>query len=261
MKPTITAAGPTRALLLPGSGSDEVFVRAVFAPALAGAGIELVAAVPDRRNVVRSGHDAVDRTAAHPGPLLVGGISLGAAVAASWALQHPGRAAGMLLVMPAWWGGPGGSPAAASARASAAALRRDGLAQVLAAVASSAPGWLGDELARAWGRYGGGDTEALPAALDAAAAHVAPTVQELAALTIPVGVVAVTGDALHPPAVALAATDVLLRAACEQLELSAVGTNLAALGCAAVRALRRAGWVPAGQPGSASGRGSSTTSC
>lgn len=257
MNPSTAAGEPTRAVLLPGSGSDEVFVRAVFAPALSGLGIELVAAAPDRDNVVPSAHQAVDRAAAHPGPLLVGGISLGAAVATAWALQHPGRAAGLLLVMPAWWGDPTGSPAAACARASAAALRQHGLARVLAAVASSSPGWLSDELARAWGRYGGVDPEALPAALDAAAAHVAPTEAALAGLAVPVGIVAVTSDALHPPAVALAAASALPQAACEQLELSAVGADPAALGRAAVRALRSAGWVRAAQPGSGSGLGSS----
>lgn len=256
MNSTNSAPAPTRALLLPGSGSDEVFVRAVFAPALDALGVELVAAAPAPRNVARSGHDAVDRAAAHPGPLLLGGISLGAAVATSWALAHPGRIEGLLLVMPAWWGDPTGSPAAASARGSASALRRDGLAQVLATVASSAPGWLSDELARAWGRYGGADPGALAAALETAAAHVAPTVAELAGLDVPVGLVAVTNDPLHPSAVALQASTVLPRAACERLRLSEIGADPAAAGHAAVRALRRAGWVPAAQTGPDSGSGS-----
>lgn len=261
MNATTGAGRPTRALLLPGSGSDEVFLRAVFAPALATLGVELVAAVPAPSNVVRAGLQAVDRAAAQPGPLLVGGISLGAAVAASWALAHRGRTEGLLLVMPAWWGDPTGSPAAASARGSAAALRRDGLTRVLAAVASSAPRWVSDELARAWGRYGGGDPVALAAALETAAGYVAPTEAELAGLDVPVGLVAVTDDPLHPPAVALRATGVLPRAACEQLRLSEVGADPAAAGHAAVRALRRAGWGPAAQAGPGSGSGSPPAPC
>ncbi|MEO6881911.1 MAG: alpha/beta hydrolase [Mycobacteriaceae bacterium] len=259
MNPTRCAREPTRALLLPGSGSDEVFVRAVFAPALATLGVELVAAAPAARSVVRSGHEAADRAAAQPGPLLVGGISLGAAVATSWALAHRGRIDGLLLVMPAWWGDPTGSPAAAGARSSAAALRRDGLPRVLAAVAATTPGWLSDELARAWGRYATSDPGALVAALETAAHHVAPTVAELAGLDLPVGIVAVADDPLHPRAVALQASEVLPRAACEHLRLSEVGADPAVVGYAAVRALRRAGWVPAAQVGS--GPVSGSTSC
>ncbi|NUS62334.1 MAG: alpha/beta hydrolase, partial [Saccharothrix sp.] len=67
----------SRAVLLPGTASDEVFISAVFAGPLAGAGLALVA--PASRSV-REHVEALD--AAWDGtPLVVGGVSLGAHVA------------------------------------------------------------------------------------------------------------------------------------------------------------------------------------
>src|SRR5690242_16646598 len=79
--------------MLPGAGSDEVFIRSVFAGALAGAGVELVAPPPRGGADVVAGYRAALNAA--PGPLVVGGISLGAHVAARSAAVAPrGRVAG-----------------------------------------------------------------------------------------------------------------------------------------------------------------------
>ncbi len=238
------AAPRPRAVLLPGSGSDAVFVRRVFGGALDALGVDLVAVDPDPADVVGSARAALADAARTAGPLLLGGVSLGAAVAVGWALAHPGRVDGLLLAMPAWWGDPAGAPAAVAAIASAAALRRHGLDVVLAEVAATAPGWVAVELDRAW-RCQGAD---LPAALERAAAHRAPSERRLARLDVPVGLGGVRDDPLHPEAVARAAERVLPRAACVVVDLAEVGAEPGTLGSAAVSGLVRAGWHPPAQP-------------
>ncbi|GAA3236507.1 thioesterase [Pseudonocardia petroleophila] len=225
--------------MLPGSGSDEVFVRAAFAAPLRVAGVGLVAPAPRRgRDVVAGYRAALDAALARAdGPLLVGGVSLGAHVAARWAAHaDPGRLAGLLLVLPAWGGDPADAPAALAARFTAAQVRRDGLAAAVASARSGAPRWLADELARAWARHGPG----LPDALDAAAAEPGPSPAELRVLDVPAGVVGLSGDAVHPLAEARRWAALLPRAALVTSTLDAFGADPAVLGRAAVRGWARA---------------------
>ncbi|MGH3623478.1 MAG: hypothetical protein ACRDQ5_17050, partial [Sciscionella sp.] len=143
--PTVTFVAQ-RAVLLPGTGSDEVFVTEVFLRPLAAVGIRLCAP--------REGHaDALD-VAAADGPVLAGGISAGAHVAARWAAANPERCAGLLLAMPGWTGEPGDAPAALAARLTADTVRRDGLEPALRDATAGVPRWLADELDRAWRRHG-----------------------------------------------------------------------------------------------------------
>ena len=224
-------------MLLPGSGSDEVFLDRVFTAALSTVGVRAVPVRPDPTQVVASGRRALDEALEQDGPLLVGGVSLGAAVAARWALEHPERVSGLLLALPAWWGEPGAAPAAALAAHSAGRLREHGLTAVLAEVADGSPPWLAAELRRAWTRQ----WPHLPAALDQAAAHVAPTVEALARLGVPVGLAAAADDPVHPVGVAdeLAAASRLVRV--ERVTLALLGADPGSLGRAVVRA-----WVAAG---------------
>lgn len=235
MVPSTTTA--TRAVLLPGSGSDEVFLDRVFTAALSTVGVRAVTVRPDPTQVVTSGRRALDDALDQDGPLLVGGVSLGAAVAAQWALEHPGRVSGLLLALPAWWGEPGDAPAAALASYSAGRLRGCGLTATLAEVADGSPPWLAAELRRAWTRQ----WPHLPAALDQAAAHIAPTVEAVAALGVPVGVAAAADDPVHPGGVAdeLAAASPLVRV--EWVTLAQLGADPGSLGRGVVRA-----WVCAG---------------
>lgn len=224
-------------MLLPGSGSDEVFLDRVFTAALSTVGVRAVPVRPDPRQVVASGRRALDEALDQDGPLLVGGVSLGAAVAAQWALEHPERVSGLLLALPAWWGEPGAAPAAALASHSAGRLREHGLTAVLAEVADGSPPWLAAELRRAWTRQ----WPYLPSALDQAAAHIAPTVEAVAALGIPVGLAAATDDPVHPVDVAdeLAAASRLVKV--ERVTLAQLGADPGSLGRRVVRA-----WVAAG---------------
>ncbi|WP_309113763.1 alpha/beta hydrolase [Saccharothrix sp.] len=216
------------AVLLPGTASDEVFVRSVFARPLAAAGFALVA--PESRSVDE--HFAALDAAYDGQPLVVGGVSLGAHIAARWAVRNPSRCAGVLAVLPAWTGQPDGAPAALAASASAAVVSAEGVDAAVAGV----EGWVGDELRRAWPRYGA----ALAGVLREAASSDAPTVAELRGLDVPVGVAACTDDPVHPFEVARKWVSALPRAALRTTTLAEVGADREALGRAALDALRNA---------------------
>jgi pimeloyl-ACP methyl ester carboxylesterase len=224
--------------VLPGSGSDARFVRSTFGPALAARGVALDAVAPrPGADVVAGYRAALDAAAGRPGAFLVGGISLGAHVAAAWAAERaPTGLAGVLLALPAWTGAPDDAPAAAAATATAAQVRAGGLAAAVAAARAGAPSWLADELARAWAGYGAG----LADALDAAAAHPAPDLVTLGSLAVPVGVVAVVDDPVHPLVTARAWAQALPRAAIRTTTLAALGADPAVLGRAALLAWQEA---------------------
>jgi pimeloyl-ACP methyl ester carboxylesterase len=222
--------------MLPGSGSDERFIRSVFGGALAGFGVELVAPAPRRGADVVAGYRAA-LDAAGSEPVLVGGISLGAHVAARWAAAAPrGRVAGLLLALPAWTGGPTGTaPAARAARWTAAQARAGGVAAAVAATAG-APAWLAAELGRAWAGYGAG----LAPALEAAADEPAPTVLELRGLEVPVGLAALVDDPVHPLGVARRWQAALPRSALVTTSMATFGADPGSLGRATVLAWLRA---------------------
>lgn len=229
------ALSGTVAVLLPGTGSDDVYLRRAFADPLADAGAVLVAVAPDPTHVVSGYRHALD-AAALTGPVIVGGVSLGAAVAAAWALRNPDRTVAVLAVLPAWTGAPDGAPASLSARHTAALLRRDGLAATSAAMRASSPQWLADELTRSWQRQ----WPALPTALDDAAGFVAPNREELCRLAIPLGVVGAEDDPIHPIAVAREWAAAAPRAALRTTTFDEFGPNPPALGRAGVAALSAA---------------------
>nr|WP_106196815.1 alpha/beta hydrolase [Umezawaea tangerina] len=213
------------AVMLPGTASDEVFVRSVFEEPLAqvGAGLTTPATVSVDEHLA-----ALD--AAWTGtPLVVGGISLGAHVAAGWAVRHPERCAALLVALPAWHGPAGDSPAALAARASAAVVDRDGVDAALVGV----DGWLGAELRRVWHRHG----PRLAGTLRAAAGSTAPEPDELARLAVPAGVAACSDDPVHPLGIARSWTAALPGAVLRTTTLAALGADRAALGRAAVLAL------------------------
>ncbi|PXY28155.1 thioesterase [Prauserella muralis] len=226
------------AVLLPGTGSDEVFVRSVFAGPLAAFGITLTTPAPaPGAAVVTGGLAALDAAAERAGgPVLVGGISLGAHMATEWALRNPRRCAGVLAALPAWNGAADRAPAAVAARHSADLVARAGLTAALAASVEGVAPWLAAELTRAWRRHGAG----LADSLRAAAAHPAPELADLAALEVPVGIAACADDPVHPLPVARAWAAALPRAALCETTLAAFGADREALGRAAVLAWLRA---------------------
>lgn len=213
------------AVVLPGTGSDAQFAHQAFADPLQRREIATIAVEPDPRGVVASYWAAMDR-AALDGPVLVGGVSIGAAVALHWAAQHPELAVGVLAALPAWTGTPDNSPAAASARWTASQLRAHGLESVTAAMVESSPAWLGATLSRSW-RAQWPD---LPDALDEAAAYRALDVDGLRSVTVPVGIAAAVDDAVHPLAVGRTWATELPFAALATVTLDDVGTDPAVLG-------------------------------
>jgi pimeloyl-ACP methyl ester carboxylesterase len=239
--PIIPSGATNVAVLLPGTGSDEVFVRSVFEIPLAAVGVRALTPCPQPGPELGEAFLAsLDRSAEESthGAVLAGGISFGAHLAAEWALRNPDRCAGLLVALPAWNGEPGSeTPAAVSARLGADAMRAGGLESALSSLRDSVDPWLAAELSRAWPGYGDG----LADSLLAAAARPAPALAELAGLDVPVGVAGCTDDAVHPVAVAKAWAAAIPRAVLCTTRLDIIGADPEALGRAAVLAWLRAG--------------------
>jgi len=219
-------------VLLPGTGSDDDYVRRAFSGPLAGVGAVLVAPPPRPDRLIDGYLSALDH-AASEGPIGVGGVSIGAAVATAWALAHPDRVVAVLAALPAWAGAPASAPAALAARHSAAQLRADGLAAATKRLRASSPAWLADELARSWRRQ----WPALPDAMEEAAAFVAPSCAELTRLRPPLGVAAAVDDPIHPLQVGVDWATAAPRAGMRTVTLDQIGAEPAALGKACVDAL------------------------
>jgi pimeloyl-ACP methyl ester carboxylesterase len=231
---TLNLSGTT-VVLLPGTGSDDDYVYRVFAPVLHDLGASVITPPPDPNRLVAGYRDELD-DAARSGPIAVGGVSIGAAVALRWALDHPSRALGVLAALPAWTGSPVDAPAARAAHHTAHLLRSAGLASTVAQMRASSPQWLGDELTRSWlGQWPG-----LPDAMDEAAGFVAPTSGEMEMLAVPMGVAAATDDAVHPIEVALEWVSAAPRAVLRTVTLDAMGADPAVLGAACLTALLEA---------------------
>jgi pimeloyl-ACP methyl ester carboxylesterase len=231
------------AVLLPGTGSDDDFVYRAFSPALHEVGAVVVTPAPQPDRLVRGYRDALDDAArlnsATDGaqPIVVGGVSLGAAVAVEWAIEHPGHTVAVLAALPAWTGPPDTAPAALAARYSADQLRRDGLVSATAAMRASSPQWLADELTRSWLSQ----WPSLPDAMDEAAGFTAPTTDELGRLTAPMGVAAATDDQVHPVEVAFEWVSAAPRASLRTITLDQMAADPGVLGAACLAALLDAG--------------------
>ncbi|MFC9790643.1 alpha/beta fold hydrolase [Rhodococcus sp. NPDC127528] len=227
---------PRVAVVLPGTGSDAHFAARAFTDALSQVGVDVVAVDPDPRRVVGSYLDALTAAADRHGPILAGGISIGAAVALQWAARHGSLAVGVLAALPAWTGDPVDAPAALSATLTARRLRADGLEAVTGAMIESSPAWLGGELERSWRSQ----WPHLPLALDEAAGYRGLDEHEMARTTTPVGICAATDDPVHPLAVGEQWAALLPHAAVETVTLDQVGADPGALGRGCLAALSRA---------------------
>jgi pimeloyl-ACP methyl ester carboxylesterase len=222
-----------RTVVLPGTGSDDDYVHRAFGAPLQQAGAVLMAPPPRPRRLIDGYRDAMD-SAALDGPIAVGGVSIGAAVAAAWALDHPGNTIAVLAALPPWTGPAGAAPGALAARYSAQQLRNDGLAAATARLYASSPSWLADELARSWSAQ----WPHLPEAMEEAAGYVAPTHAQLARLAAPLAVAAATDDPVHPLTVAAEWVDAAPYAALHTVTLNDFGAEPATLGAACLAALR-----------------------
>jgi pimeloyl-ACP methyl ester carboxylesterase len=222
-------------VLLPGTGSDDDYVYRAFSAALHGVGAAVVTPAPRPDRLVEGYREELDN-ASRGGPIAVGGVSIGAAVACAWAVEHPGAAVAVLAALPPWTGSPETAPAAASARHSAHVLRSDGLASATAQLRASSPKWLADELTRSWL----GQWPELPEAMEEAAGYVAPTCGDLERLRAPMGVAAATDDPVHPLEVGIEWVAAAPRAAMRTVTLDEMGADPAVLGAACLAALQDA---------------------
>ncbi len=219
-------------MLLPGTGSDDDYVRRAFSDPLREAGAVLVAPPPQPDRLI-DGYVSALAAAARTGPIAVGGVSIGAAVGVAWALAHADRTVAVLAALPAWAGAPEAAPAALAARHTASQLRADGLEATTSQMRASSPPWLADELARSWRAQ----WPQLPDAMDEAASYVAPNLTELARLAAPLGVAAAVDDPIHPLRVGVEWVGAAPRAALRKVTLDQIGSDAAALGAACLAAL------------------------
>jgi pimeloyl-ACP methyl ester carboxylesterase len=234
----VAEPGPTHtAVMLPGTGSDETFIRSVFEVPFAAVCVRTATPKPVPGPMLAEAYLAALDEAAEDGPVVAGGVSFGAHLATEWALANPGRCAGLVLALPGWHGEPGDAPGAVSARIAAELTRDRGADGALAVATEGVPPWLAAELTRTWHSYGDG----LADSLTAAARRPAPTLAELSALDLPVGVAACVDDPVHPLAVAKEWLQALPRATICTTRLDIVGADPEALGRAAVLAWLRAG--------------------
>ncbi|GGK40934.1 alpha/beta fold hydrolase [Nocardia camponoti] len=211
---------------MPGTGSDAHFATRAFSAAAARAGMGFRAVEPDPRAVIASCITALDETAI-TGPVVVAGISLGAAIALEWVSRNAHATVGVIAALPAWTGPDTTScPAALSASVTAEQLRADGLAAVVERMRASSPEWLAEALTRSWHTQ----WPDLPQALDEAAAYQWPTLDALAAIEVPVAVIGASDDPVHPVAVAHEWADAMPNGRVTEVTLSEIGCDPSILG-------------------------------
>ena len=220
------------AVLLPGTGSDDDYVYRAFAAALHEVGAAVVTPPPCPDRLIDGYVRDLDN-AARGSAIVVGGVSIGAAVAVNWALAHPARAVAVLAALPPWTGSPATAPAALAARHSAEVLRRDGLASATSQMRASSPAWLAEELTRSWV----GQWPSLPEAMEAASRYAAPTCAELERLAVPMGVASATDDPVHPLEVGVEWVSAAPMASLRTVTLDEMGVDPSVLGRACVAAL------------------------
>ncbi len=220
------------AVLLPGSGSDADFALRAFAPLteLCARTVAVDASPPS----VVAGYRAALDAAASDGPVVACGVSLGSAVAASWALDRPDADVTLVLTLPPWCGTAGPAvPAAMSARVTADTVDEVGAAEAIARMRAGSPPWLARELSRSWAAHG----DFLATALREAAGYAAPTEAELGGLSARTVVVGAEGDLIHPVATARDWGASIPRATTVVVDLADLGPDPAVLGRAGLEGL------------------------
>ncbi len=233
-------------IVMPGTGSDADFVARAFRTGATACDARLVALEPES-DLVSSYQQRLDALTASGEDFLVGGVSIGAAIAVDWVLRssYTDRCRGVLAALPPWSGEVGDSLAAASARITADAVERDGVEPTIDAMIATSPAWLGAELARSWRSLA---DRGLTAQLRAASTYRAPTLAEIAALPVPLGVAAAPDDPLHPIDVGRDWVAAVSRGALCEVPLTEFGPDEQLLGRACVDAWRQASATTPAEP-------------
>ena len=219
-------------LVAHGAGSTPDVALRLLAPALPRS-VELVAIdarghiddLVSRLSDAATGHEVV----------LAAGISLGAHAVALWASLGASPHA-ILLALPAWTGIP--TDVAAMTAHSARAVADRGSAAMLVEMAldpALRDDWVLDEVTRGWAGYTDSD---LAHALHSAAVSPAPTLEDLARITVATAGVALDDDPLHPADVARAWAGSIRGAALELVPRYEPASDRGALGRAGLRGLK-----------------------
>ena len=226
-------AGASVLVGLPGTGSDADYARRAFTPLADALGLPLTAVDPGPDGVGTSYLRALEDAAAGDGSVLVAGISIGACVGVGWALGSD-ACAGVVAALPPWLfdGETAPSPAALSALATVDLIDRLGTDGAIAEMRTNTPPWLGAELARSWTSIGA----PLRSQLAEAAAMRTPTSGMLSALGVPLAVVGVRDDPIHPHAVAEHWANLAPRSAMGSITFGDWGADPASIGRAAASA-------------------------
>jgi pimeloyl-ACP methyl ester carboxylesterase len=207
---------------LPGTGSDADYARRAFGDTDA----TVIAVEPGADGLVQGYERALDDAARSGRQVLAAGISIGACVAMQWALANPGRCAGVLAALPPWLGAPDSAPAARSAAWTAELLRTRGLEETIHHMRASSPPWLGAELSRSW-RSSATDLMAL--LLEATTYH-APTAEMITHLQVPLSIVGVADDPVHPVEVARTWRDAARTSTSTEISMTDWGADPSILG-------------------------------
>ncbi len=222
-----------RVVLAHGAGSSSRFLERAFpAEALGAAECRYL---DDRTGRIGEVMTGLAAAAPPPRPTVLGGVSLGAHATARLLARPdlPAHVVGGLVVMPAWTGPPGRVADMTAAAADAVAAL--GTAGVLAEL--DPDDWVTPLLAGAWAERTDGD---LVAELAAAATQPGPDEEMLRRIRVPVGIVALGDDPLHPESVARRWHDLIPHSALLQIPRSEPATDLSVFGATAGRALAAA---------------------
>jgi pimeloyl-ACP methyl ester carboxylesterase len=222
-----------RLVMAHGAGSEGEFLAEAFPADVLG--VAEARFLDDRTGRIGAVMSAMAAAATPDRPTIVAGVSLGAHSAARLLARadRPSHVVAGLLVMPAWTGPP--QRVAGLTSAAAAALAVLGTTGVLAELDPA--DWVTPLLRRAWSKR---SPDELVAELRTAAEQPGPTDDELRSISVPVVVVALGDDPLHPVSVAQRWAQLIPHAQLAQVDRAAPGTDPAALGRAAAQAM--VGW-------------------
>ncbi len=219
----------SRLVMAHGAGSSSDFLRRAFP--VQDLGVAQCSAVDDRTGTVTAVMNLLASAATPDRPTILGGVSLGAHAAAALLGRRdlPPHVVGGLLVMPAWTGAP--DRIAGLTAAAADALAALGPDEVLAEL--DPHDWVTPLLAQAWALR---TREELVSELRAASHSPGPTEDQLRAIEVPVAVVALRDDPLHPLSVATAWAGLIPRAELVVLDRAQPGEGLPVFARSAARA-------------------------
>lgn len=213
-----------------GAGSSSGFLIDAFPPERLGCA-EL-RPIDDRTGRIAAVMNALAAATPRRRPSVLGGVSLGGHAAARL-LARPDlpRCIGAgVIVMPAWTGPPG--PVAGLTAAAAEALAVLGPDGVLAELDPS--DWVTPQLERAWRLRA---PRELVSELRTASEQAGPSESELRRISVPVAIVALRDDPLHPASVARAWAELIPSARVVVIERATPGEDLTAFADAAADAL------------------------